>query len=562
MIPLLLAMVPLPSNPIVSLTGLDFSGGGSARYFSHYRGERVNFVYALPTGLSKIEARFRLEKAPMSGLSLHVRALDDETPVPCPIRIALNDTTLFEGSSPFSATYWGVRRYPLPPGALRSGENVLRVENRSVEGEAGMPPWFMVARAAIAEDAFRFPGVDLPALEVTVPAVRRPFPEPLAKGERPGFAIRGIKGWMWPPEAYAEVIPTLRAAKMNFLMNCYTSMCDIEHFKWGDPRANRWWEPLPAAKRRKYEAVVRACQRAGIAFCFSMNPSLCTARSLAYDSRKDLEDLYRQYAWMQSLGVRWFSLAFDDIGEGIDAAGQARVANEVFRRLRAKDRSVRFVLCPTAYWGDGKGAWQRPYLETLAADLDPAIWVFWTGEEVYGPISTAFARSFRAIVRHPLFVWDNYPVNDDNPTMHLGPVVGRDRDLGTIADGYLANSMCRPREANRIPILTCADYAYNPRAYDPDRSVGQALLRVARSSSERRALASLVELYPGFLRYGDGSAFNPVRARLSTASPAERAALRELLKTVTTVLRAAGSKRYVEERRILEADRAWIRAPS
>ena len=36
--------------------------------------------------------------------------------------------------------------------------------------------------------------------------------------------------------------------------------------------------------------------------------------------------------------------------------------------------------------------------------------------------------------------------------------------------------MRKQNEINRIPLATCADYAYNPRAYDPSRSVGQAIL--------------------------------------------------------------------------------------
>ena len=62
---------------------------------------------------------------------------------------------------------------------------------------------------------------------------------------------------------------------MNFLMNCYTSL-----FTSVDPFVNRWWEPLPEAKKKGFEAVVRACQANGIQFCFAVHPVLFSERPL------------------------------------------------------------------------------------------------------------------------------------------------------------------------------------------------------------------------------------------------------------------------------------------
>ncbi len=87
---------------------------------------------------------------------------------------------------------------------------------------------------------------------VKLPAEKKPFPQPLAPGEQPGFKFRGTKGWAWTPEQYLAEIPWLVKFKMNFLMNCYTSMFDLEHHPnwWTDHEANRWWEEFPAAKKK------------------------------------------------------------------------------------------------------------------------------------------------------------------------------------------------------------------------------------------------------------------------------------------------------------------------
>ncbi len=341
----------------------------------------------------------------------------------------------------------------------------------------------------------------------------RPFPEPLPAGEQPGFKFRGTKGWAWTPEQYLAEIPFVAKFKMNFLMNCYLSMFDLEHHPdWSDDcQANRWWEPLPGKKKTAFEKVVRACRKHGIQFCFSMNPSLDSARMVNDESPQSVEQLFQHYAWMQGLGVKWFNISLDDISRGINATTQAKVVNEIFHRLRAADPEAQMIFCPTYYWGDGTGGTQRPYLEILARELDKDVYMFWTGDAVYGTVTRPAAESFRRICGHRLFLWDNYPVNDNQPTLHLGPVVGRDATLCEVIDGYMSNPHCKQNQINRIPLATCADYAYNPRAYDPARSISQAIVHLAGSPAQRDALRDLVETYPGMLIYSrHDSGFNSV----------------------------------------------------
>jgi len=125
---------------------------------------------------------------------------------------------------------------------------------------------------------------------LTLPNEKREFPEPLPAGAQPGFKIRGTKGWAWTPEQYLAEIPFIAKCKMNFLMNCYISMFDIEHHeKWCDGDANRWWEELPAAKKKAYEKVVRSAQEHGLQFCFSMNPNLFSKRLVNDNSAESAE---------------------------------------------------------------------------------------------------------------------------------------------------------------------------------------------------------------------------------------------------------------------------------
>jgi len=340
---------------------------------------------------------------------------------------------------------------------------------------------------------------------VRLPAAARPFPEPLADGRTlPGFRLRGIKGWAWTPEQYLAEIPFLVRVKMNFLMNCYLSL-----FTDPEKLVNRWWEPLPEAKKRAFEAVVRSCREHGIIFCFAVHPGLYSERPLRYDSREDFTALWQHFAWMQGLGVRWFSLSTDDIPvEGLDKAAlgetHAHLANALLARLREKDPGAQLIFCPVYYAGGGETSDARLYLEALGRILNEDVFLFWTGDDIVTVrISAACAEAYRARVKHRLIIWDNYPVNDRHPVLHLGPVSGRDPRLAEVADGYMSNPLCPQNEANRLPLSTCADFAWNPWLYDPARSIGQAIMHLAESPAQREVLRDLVELYPGGIACGD-----------------------------------------------------------
>jgi hyaluronoglucosaminidase len=339
---------------------------------------------------------------------------------------------------------------------------------------------------------------------------------------------------------------------MNFLMNCYTSM-----FSSLDPFINRWWEPLPEDKKSGFEKVVRACQASGIEFCFSMHPQLFSERPLVPDKDEDFEKLWTHYAWMQGLGVKWFNLCYDDIGiERLEksALGEAhaRLVNRLFKRLRSRTPDAQFIFCPTYYAGCGDKPDARAYLEAIGRNLHPEVYLFWTGDGVVTPrITRTCAVVYQKIVKHRLIIWDNYPVNDRNPTLHLGPVTGRDPDLCEAASGYMSNPLCPQNEINRIPLFTCADYALNPGAYDPLRSIGQAVRALAADATQRQALRHLVELYPGMLLYGETSTgYNPVlgRYRALLELPDGRAkadAFKERMKSVIDEFDAAFPGRYI-----------------
>jgi len=126
--------------------------------------------------------------------------------------------------------------------------------------------------------------------------------------------------------------------------------------------------------------------------------------------------------------------------------------------------------------------------------MHPDAYILWTGDGVVTPtITRQAAEGYRSIVKRRLVLWDNYPVNDNSPTLHLGPVTGRDADLCEVIDGYMSNPMCTQNQANRIPLLTCADISARcprgtPGGSAPRRGFGDKRRSLAPPPRPRRAL--------------------------------------------------------------------------
>ncbi|MCX6922308.1 MAG: beta-N-acetylglucosaminidase domain-containing protein, partial [Verrucomicrobia bacterium] len=304
------------------------------------------------------------------------------------------------------------------------------------------------------------------------------------------------------------------------------------------------------------------CRDNGITYCFAVHPQLCSPRPLDPASAEDINQFCQNYDWAQSEGVKWFSVSLDDVswgqkGPGFGGAQHAKLVNTVFARLRAKDPEAQLIFCPTPYWGDGTPPDDRAYLEALGRDMHPDVYVFWTGNAVVTPrITRKAAASYKSIVKHRLFLWDNYPVNDNAPTLHLGPVIGRDPDLGEVIDGYMSNPLCPQNQINRIPLLTCADYAYNPKAYDPQRSIAQAILQFAETKPQRQALKDLVEAYPGMIRFGGGTGLNPVRVHFtgllsSESKQSEAQAYLRRMEALASRLDAAFPEQFADAKKTL-----------
>ncbi len=240
-----------------------------------------------------------------------------------------------------------------------------------------------------------------------------------------------------------------------------------------DPFHRKNWRALyPVESIKNFRKIINQCQALDLVFNFALSPGL----SIQYSSESDFEKICRKYEQMIDLGVTAFSLLFDDIDPGLSkndlnvftslAQAQTCIANKTYQYLKMKVPDLKFFFCPTEYRGTRGSA----YLTYIGRHLLPEIKIFWTGPSVISKrITIRDARQISHIIRRKPVLWDNYPVNDYEPSrLFLGPLQGRDRKLLDHLSGIFFNPM-NQAEASKIALTSCALYVRAPEVYFPER---------------------------------------------------------------------------------------------
>ena len=138
-----LAVSPLRAN------GDEFEGGAGEVFGYDKYGRAVNYVYAKPTGRNAMQTEFALTEVPSQGAVLRLTARNDDWGTKVKLRIALNDSALHDGPSPYAPGDFQTLDFAVPATALRPGRNTLTLTNLEEQGRLGMPPWFMASAAEL-----------------------------------------------------------------------------------------------------------------------------------------------------------------------------------------------------------------------------------------------------------------------------------------------------------------------------------------------------------------------------------------------------------------------------
>ncbi len=286
--------------------------------------------------------------------------------------------------------------------------------------------------------------------------------------------IEGFYGNVWEKETRKSVMRLMSRHGMNTFF--YAPKDDELH------RA-KWRELYPENKLNELKELFLFSKENEMDFHYCIAPGL----DMRYTNEKDYETLMTKIKSIYDIGVKRFGLLLDDIPrklqyeEDIEKYGETvnahiDLVNRVYDELKKLDNDIEFTMCPLQYHGKG----DEYFISKLGKGLDSEIKIFWTGRNICSQELTSLeAIRFIESTRHKPLYWDNFPVNDAEMynEMHLGAIQGREDDLYRYCDGIISNVM-EYAECSKIPLLTIADYLWNPESYNKEESYDYALKTV------------------------------------------------------------------------------------
>lgn len=265
-----------------------------------------------------------------------------------------------------------------------------------------------------------------------------------------------------------------------------------------------WRAPYEERERLVLELFTREAHAQGVEPIWRVSPAAPLEPDLAIriTDNDEIAALVAKIEHVITLGFDRILIAFDDLTAGLHHEDAAHFAGrdhpmaaahaDVIQRVGKTVGFERLIVCPMHYWGSEPSRYRREFGRGFPAEVP----VVWTGPSVISEqISADDARLVAEEIGHPLWLWDNYPVNDwdmegisalplhaqpglDNLVtprrLPLAPSVDRDPRLGDVVAAMGSNLAITPWTG--LPAaLTMLDFARRGAAYEPADSWGRAV---------------------------------------------------------------------------------------
>ena len=292
--------------------------------------------------------------------------------------------------------------------------------------------------------------------------------------------IEGFYGKTWENNKRLSVMRLMAKYGMNTYF--YAPKDDIYH-------REKWRETYPADEYENLRMLFNEAKENFLDFNWCIGPGL----TYKYTSEDDFNLLIEKIKSIYNMGVKGFGLLLDDIpwefqyeedAQKYDSIVDAHtdLINRTYNALKEIDSDIKLTVCPTQYSGDENGYYISKFGKGILSDVR----MFWTGQEICSRVLTVRESQelLRSTDHRPLF-WDNFPVNDCEmfQEMHLGAIIGRDKDLYKACEGLISNVM-EYAECSKIPLMTIADYLWNPVSYNPEESLKNAHKEILGEKAE------------------------------------------------------------------------------
>lgn len=358
--------------------------------------------------------------------------------------------------------------------------------------------------------------------------------------DKPAVAFRGViegfYGTAWTRAFRLDLLEFMGKYKLNTYIYAPKD----------DPKHRSQWRALYTDKEiNVMRELVDTAIKNNVRFVYAISPGLDIDLGAGYE--KDFSKLTEKCDSMYALGVRDFAILLDDIPT-LDAKGHAMLCNDFQKKFVKTHEGCTDLIMITPEFCQ---ALVTGYTGEIAPLLDPDIMVMWTGNYVLpASIKESDLKSITKKLDRNVYIWWNYPVNDTmGDQLFMGPCVSLDASLYNSISGLVSNPM-NQGYASEVPLITIADYLWNPSAYEPEGSAAAAVKYVAPECSD--GLYALMDLTRDTAINGNRSSFmlnDDIAAYKNKDEGAAEKLLSDLekMKTDLDVLSEKGEKKLLSE---------------
>lgn len=259
--------------------------------------------------------------------------------------------------------------------------------------------------------------------------------------------IEGYFGRAWSWDDRAEVVRRLAPAGYGFFH--YAPKAETKLRK-------QWQAPFDEEQSAALAQFSFHCRSHGMRFGVGLTPF---GAHLSWDDVAK-GAMRRKLDQLKAAGIDDLAILFDDMDGAIADLAQRQA--EIIGFIAEHVPTARLFTCPSYYSDDpvlDRVFGQRPdhYLEDFGRLIDPAIAIYWTGEEVCSrEIGVGHLEDVANRLGRKPALWDNYPVNDGprmSQHLHLRAFTGRTAAIGGAVSHHAINPASQPH-LSIIPALT------------------------------------------------------------------------------------------------------------
>lgn len=340
----------------------------------------------------------------------------------------------------------------------------------------------------------------------------------LRKVEVYDFPSGGPKRMVFLRPPY-DVLAVMLAAQFKFNT---ASVYRHPNYAWAD-----WRQDPPAEWKTDFKIAGEYFTTLGIEWYTAIHPLRHSPEEkIDSKSEDDFAAIYRIASLIGEAGGN-LKIMYDDHRfpmnpadkQNFGSAWKADIffVNKLYSELRKKYPSIKILFCPPFYWGPKDdpsnvyGESRDEYLFELGQRIPQDTGIFWTGHSVISGIITREQMEWysKRINRKP-WIFQNTVGSPHILHMHYAgdPIPGFKE---WYYDGFLQDIAGYFLPGDAVTQIILSDYLWNPQAYDPSRSVKEAIGTLLGPETYQSLLAlnkKLSELDKYGLRVSPGAAKN------------------------------------------------------